>query len=337
MSENVMTTPASVDSRRDLESGWTLYTLRQGTTVVEVVPAAGCNARSITVDGTSYLRPAPSLRDLRGTKFGVPVLYPTPNRVRDSKMTFNGRDYYFTPNNGAHFLHGLVHSEAWDVELVRERVDRRGSSEPVSELEASFTFAPGKPWFDLFPHPHVLRLTIGVRAGSVRWTYTVDNSDGTTTVPFGFALHPWFLHLGPRNQTMLTVPATHWMEAFELIPTGRLVELSETPYDLGQPRPLENFFVDDVYFGVDASTPSVIDYQSVGKRIELSCSEDFTHMVVFTPSDREAFCVENQTCSTDAHNLHDRELTKASHLLQVSPGETHSGWIEYRFFPTASE
>ena len=48
------------------------------------------------------------------------------------------------------------------------------------------------------------------------------------------------------------------------------------------------------------------------------------------PKDAAWFCVEDQTCSTDAHNLYARGLKQESHLQIVEPGKTQSGWIELK-------
>jgi aldose 1-epimerase len=186
------------------------------------------------------------------------------------------------------------------------------------------------PFHKLFPHPHALKLTITVTNNAVRWDYAVDNSAGTTHVPFGFALHPWFLYQGERKETLLTVPATHWMEAVNLLPTGKLIALEETKLDARKGRSLEGFVIDDVYFGLRPDAPTRIEFRDKGLAIDLAASADFTHLVVYTPEGQPWFCVENQTCSTDAHNLHENGLKRESNLLIVEPGKSHSGWIEYR-------
>lgn len=319
-----------IRKRTDLESGWHVFELTQGDVVAEVVPDAGCNVRSIRFQGVELLRQAPTLAELRGTRYGVPVLYPTPNRVRGAVFTFEGRKYVFEPNKGPNFIHGLVKAESWEVVEAREIVNRTGAAEPVCAMECRFVFLPGRPSYDLFPHPHVLLLTITVTPSSVRWTYRVDNTKGASRVPYGFGLHPWFNYLGPRNQTYLTVPATHWMEAIDQLPTGRLVDLAETNIDLRTPRSVDGFVVDDVYFGMQADKPARVEHRSAGLAFDLVVTEDFTHAVVFTPTEFDAFCVENQTCSTDAHNLHELGLDRASHLLVVEPGQVRGGQVEMR-------
>ena len=322
---------ASIERRTDLESGWRTYRLVQGDVAVEVAPEAGCNVRSIQFRGVELLRTPPGLPELRGTRYGVPVLYPSPNRVRGGVFSFEGRRYAFPPNHGPDFIHGLVCRSAWTVVEARERVDRTGASAAASEIECQFVFAPGRESYDLFPHPHVLTVVVAATNRSVRWTYRVDNSNGASRVPFGFGLHPWFRLLGPRSETFLTAPATHWMPSIDRLPTGRLVELSETKLDLGKPTPLEGLVLDDVYFGTTPQRPAVVDHRSAGLRIELRASDDFQHLVVFTPADVDAFCVENQTCSTDAHNLYAAGLQRAAGLQIAEPGEVRTGFVEWAF------
>ena len=50
-------------------------------------------------------------------------------------------------------------------------------------------------------------------------------------------------------------------------------------------------------------------------------------MVVYTPPGRPFFCMENQTCSTDAHNLYSKGLEKEAHLLIAGQGKKVSGWV----------
>jgi aldose 1-epimerase len=63
--------------------------------------------------------------------------------------------------------------------------------------------------------------------------------------------------------------------------------------------------------------------------VRLSGSAAFTHLVVFTPPDRPFFCIENQTSSTDAHNLWADGKREESHLLVVPPGKASSGHVDW--------
>jgi aldose 1-epimerase len=74
--------------------------------------------------------------------------------------------------------------------------------------------------------------------------------------------------------------------------------------------------------------PAVIHYEEIGRTLTLRASAFFTHAVIYTPPAQPYFCVESQSCSTDAHNLHTRGLTAESHLATLKPGESLEAWIE---------
>ncbi|MBW7998100.1 MAG: aldose 1-epimerase, partial [Candidatus Glassbacteria bacterium] len=159
--------------------------------------------------------------------------------------------------------------------------------------------------------------------------YRVENK-GELTLPYGIALHPYFNFLGPRESAYLCVPARAHMEAVNLMPTGKLESLEGMPYDITSPTPVAELVLDDVYWGMRPGQPARIEYRQTGIRVELAASAEFTHMVVYIQPQNNFFCVENQTCSTDAHNLHAAGLVEESHLLFAAPGETSGGWIHYR-------
>jgi aldose 1-epimerase len=169
-----------------------------------------------------------------------------------------------------------------------------------------------------------------VTDGGVRWIYKVDNRQGELSVPFGFALHPYFVYLGSRSQTFLTIPATHWMKSTDQLPSGKLVPASQLDFPLGKPMSLDGMTLDDVFWGMQPDRPTVIDFRETGQGVTIAASSEFTHLVVWTP-DRPFFGIESQTCSTDAHNLYSQDLQDAAHLQICPPGETLSGWVEYQF------
>jgi len=307
-----------------------LQELKVGATVVRIAPAVGCNVVAFNVDGVEYLQgPADPkaaqvskpVGDLSAFNFGVPIMYPMPNRVRDAKLVFEGRTYSFKPNAGPNFMHGLVHSVGWEF---LGRTERPGSAAAHFRLE----FKPGTPWYEAFPFRHTLKLTIRAAERSVRWEYTVDNAMGDKPVPFGFGLHPWFRYVDPRPRTMLTLPADSKMDAANWLPTGKWTPLA-MDHELRRGRTLEGFVEDGLYSGVSSMKPTTIDFLDRKIRLTLSASDDSKHVVVYTPANQPYFCIENQTASTDAHNLYAQGLKEQSGLIVLPPGMTHTGAVEY--------
>lgn len=308
---------------KDDATGWMIYTLRQGDTQVRVVPEAGANAYSIRNRDVEYLRVPTELSKLRGVSFGNPILYPTPNRIHAAKFTFDGKTYEFPPNGRGNFIHGLVHSEPFQVIAVAADADS-------AQITCELTFQPGGRPYELFPWNHMFRMTIRVAEGSVRWTYEVDNHPDGRNLPFGVAFHPYFLYQESRAQTFLQVPATHLMQSTRQLPSGKLLELDGQPLDARQPTSLDGYQADDVFFGMRPERPVRVEFRDVRRSVVFQTSPEFTHVVVYTP-DRPFFCVENQTCSTDAHNLAAQGNNDVAHLQICPPGMKKSGSVEFRF------
>ncbi len=307
-----------------------IYTLRQGETVAQLAPEAGANLFSIRVGGVELLRQPKSLAELPGVAYGTPVLYPMPNRVKDARFSFEGQEVRFEPNAGSHFIHGLVNRHPWEV--VSWESDDAGVA-----VRCKADFGAESDLGRQFPFPHQFYLTIRLADRRVRWTYEVDNRDGQASVPFGFALHPYFVYQDSRDSTWLTIPASHWMEAERQLPSGKLIAASELDYPLGSPFSLQDRAFDDVFWGLRPERPTRIEFRGNDQQILIHASQDFTHLVVWTPN-RPYFGVESQTCSTDAHNLHAAGFEEAAHLQVCLPGQRQTGWVEYRLdgFPRQS-
>lgn len=286
-----------------------------------VVPEAGSNLFSFKVDGTELLV-QPATLGLPALRYGFPILFPTPNRVRNSRFTFDGQVFTFKPNERTNFIHGLVHSLPWKS---RNPIATHSSASVETFLEWD---SKAKD-FELFPIRHRLQMNFTLDTEGVKLKFTVENQD-EKRLPFGFAFHPWFQILGPRENTYLQVPAQKHMEAEGLLPTGTLQNLDGSPYDLRIPVSLKNLNLDDVYWGLIPEKPPGYEIREEGLKVSLGASKEFTHMVVYTPAGKPFFCMENQTCSTDAHNLHARGLEKEAHLLIVDKGKSHSGWVYFK-------
>ncbi|MCA9218210.1 MAG: aldose 1-epimerase [Planctomycetales bacterium] len=314
---------ADIRLKTDETTRWKIYTIQQGDTVVKLVPDAGCNVMSLVVDGVEYFHQPEELAKLPGVSCGNPILYPTPNRVKKSKFTFRGREFVLDENENRNFIHGLVNRSSWTV--VGMSVGANHAS-----VTCRVSFREGTDEFAKFPLTHDFNMTVRVSDRAVRWTYEVDNSAGKDPIPFGVAFHPYFAYQGERADTYLTIPATHMMESTsQLLPTGTLIPAADLPHALKSPTPLKDSKFDTVFFGLTNNEPTVIDFRGANRKVALFASDEFTHLVVWTP-DRGYFGVENQTCSTDAHNLASNGFEKEAHLQVCEPGQKMSGWVEYK-------
>jgi aldose 1-epimerase len=286
-----------------------------------IVPGFGCNLVRFKVGGRAVIDYDPALL-LAHDFTGTPVLYPTPNRVRECRFAWKGRVYPQRRAGRDVYEHGLAHLESWEFEPPTAAVNE-------ARFSAWLDCRPGGPMFEAFPFAHRITLAFTLTAHGISVEYTVENH-GAEELPFGFGLHPYFMKLDGDGGTFVSLPATTVMEATsELLPTGRLLEVAGTGLDLRCPMAVGVLDVDNVFTRVEPGRHARVEYRRTGLAVDLEATPDFSHLVLYTPRGERFFCLENQTCSTDAHNLHALGFTEAAGLKTVAPGAVHRGSVGY--------
>ncbi len=285
-----------------------------------IAPNQGSNLCRLTVDGQCVIDFDRSL--LKGDFTGTPVLYPTPNRVRDGVFLYQGKMYPQLVQGVKVLEHGLVHAAPWNYQEPELKSD-------AVCLKTWIDFNKKSPFFAAFPFHHRLWLEFCLSAAGIRIVYTIENQ-GEEAIPFGFGLHPYFTKLSGDTGTFVELPAQYVMETTpDLLPTGRLLDVIGTPYDLRKKVQIGELDLDHVYTGIPAGKFAQVTYSSLGLRIQLAATNDFSHMVLYSPCGESYFCLENQTCSTDAHNLHEQNFRQESGLKFVAPGRARTGSVMY--------
>ncbi len=179
-------------------------------------------------------------------------------------------------------------------------------------------------------HWHLVVLRCAKRRNpddGIAFHYTVENRD-TGRLPFGFAIHPYLKIIGNKESIFVRIPALKRMEAVDQMPTGRLLPInSDDQTDLREFKCIADPGMDDVFWGMRESDPAVIQYRDIGIQLRFVASDDFTHGVLFT-SKKDFFCFENQTCSTDAHDLYAAGFREESHLQIVDPPGSMEGTVK---------
>lgn len=297
-----------------------LWQEENGERVAEawIIPEFGANLCRFKVDGLDYLYPAPrKVVDLR--RYGTPVLYPFPGRVKDEKFNFDGSLYRFPANRDNLFLHGYVLGQKFKF------------SEPVVtedsvSLNTSIEIVPNHPLYYLYPTSNRLDLNFTLQNKSLKIEVRVTNNDPLKRFPFGFGLHPYLNIHGPKESVYVQVPMQKWLNQ----ETDELFDPTQSPADLREPTAINDLIIDEVYTGMTPDKPQSLTYTTIGKRFVIQASELFTHSVVYQPKEAEFFCLENWTCSDDAHNLYDQGKVEAAHLTILEPGESINASIEFR-------
>lgn len=288
---------------------------------IRVAPDYGMNLCRFVVDGHCIIdyEPEAVKHDFSGT----PLLYPTPNRVFHGVFRHDGTEYPQVKRGKRILSHGLMYDEPFDGVRVTE------AGESIS-ISAHKDFTSGDGLYEAFPFRHRLEVSYTLSAEGVRFDYTIQNLD-IKPLPYGIALHPYFIKLDGEEGTQLRAPFTHAYENIkeDLIPTGKLLDIQGTALDISSWRSVGSLDLDTVYTG-NTGGHAAIRYTRLGLEVKLVASPEFTHMVVYTPPGAPFFCMENQSCATDAHNLYEKGFREESGLRFVAAGGSIGGFIEYQ-------
>jgi len=257
---------------------------------------------------------------------GTPVLYPTPNRVKNGVFEYNGRFYDQLKHGRRIFEHGLVYDEPWELVQVSADDDR-------AILITKINWDRKSPLYDAFPFTHTLTLTYALFDRTIEMMYKILNN-GPVEIPYGFGLHPYFQKLSGDQETSIKVPVTHVMEATEeLLPTGKMIPIHSANIDIDKMSPVGDYDLDHVFLRALDGGPAVIQYLKQNFKLEITSTNDFSYFVVYSPKKTPYFCIEEQTCSTNAHNLYNLGFHKESGLKFVGSGETKTGKVRYAIKP----
>lgn len=301
-----------------------------------LAPAVGNNLYSfrVPVNGQEVEAMIQAGDPVRPVGFGNPILFPFPNRIRDAKFSFMGKEYQLDKmGQTGLIMHGLVANKTWTVE-------RAGATSGGAEVVSSLYSAEQPDIIRQFPFPFRVTVTYRLRGDTVRMTTEVENV-GDTPMPMGLGIHPYFrLPLTPkstRQESKIKIPAkSQWKPESDLIPRGPKIPLSEK-MDFQALRPIGETTLDDVYADI-VLTPGEVFSESIlqdpNARVELAVRADpsFRENVVFAPPGRPFMCFEPYTCTTNAFNLQAEGVDAG--MITLHPGEIWEGRIWFILRPS---
>ena len=313
--------------------GHTVYVLtdRQTGQEARVLPSVGNNCISYKIrkgEGQielMFVPPDPETLQGRASGYGVPILFPWPNRIDEGKFSFDGKEYQLeTPGPGEHASHGYVHVRPWQV-AASGASDADGAWVTSVFKSAEFSEIGAH-----FPFPFEVVVTYRLVDGALIHEFEGVNV-GEGDMPVGLGIHPYFpLPLtdeGTRDKCTVQMPAeTYWPLRDDPIPTGEVLPVEETVYDVRNVTPLKDRFYDNVWSGVQLTNGwSRCEYvdPTAGVKITMEADDVFRELVLYAPDSRPIICFEPYTCVTNGFNLENQGID--SGLIRLKPGEKLTG------------
>lgn len=308
-----------------------LYTLKDSKTnaEAEIIPELGniCIGFRRTLRGecVDLIEPVPSIEQVkkRPSGFGIPILFPFPNRVRGGKYTFEGKTYEFEPKTGlGNSIHGLVYTRQWQVESTQ-------ASDDCAVLVSRFEMSDFPGLEKQYPFPFELKVTYTLKNGALLFDVDVKNT-GDGNMPMGFGTHPYFsapfFESTKPTECMIRVPASKYWELEQFLPTGKIIDVSGR-LDLREGKPFGGMKFDNVLTGLGGkASRCVIDDKPKRARFVIESDPQFREIVVYTPPGRNTIAIEPYTCTTDAANLQPQGIDAG--LIILKPGENFHGQIK---------
>jgi aldose 1-epimerase len=282
------------------------------------VPGAGMIGCSLQHRGDELLVQRGGLDAWRGTgrSFGLPLLHPWANRLRDWRYASAGRAVTIDRSRGIvradeHDLpiHGaLAAAEDWDM------IDA-GADAGSAWLIAGLDYGRRDDRLSVFPFPHRLELELRLAGDALTITTTVVPA-GEDVVPLAFGWHPWLSLPGvPRAEWVLSQPAR---VAFVLddrkLPTGERVEAP------AERAPLGDRALDD-----HSAVPEDARYvlSGPGREIAVEWAGGYRYAQVFAPTSLDTACLEPMMAPVAA-------LSTGEELPLAQPGESVSATFRVR-------
>lgn len=282
----------------------------------EVLPRLGAHLTSFAVDGQELLFFSRERFLKEGPTTGCFLMFPTPCRLTGSRYTFGGREIRQGKGGRQVFIHGLIRDEAFAVE------------QGPDFAEAGMAIGPGHPVFEGYPFPCLFKVRYAVIRGGLRVAFEYENQ-GREPAPFGFGVHPFWRLEAQRQDNAIQVPCEYAMELVDLMPTGKLDPVADSPLDLRAWKSLRGLDIDNAFCGRIPGARAGVEWRGQGRRLWIDASPELTHMIAYAPAGQPFVCVESLSCSPDMPNLYARGYERESGMVVVAPGQRYSGWITW--------
>ena len=272
---------------------------------VKIAPDKGATISDLKLANQSIYDGYSNLEDLETLAWGRGILLgPFPNRLKDGKYSFEGKNYQFPINDTATgtALHGFVNQLKFTLGDVK-----------LNEEKASIschTYYDGN--FEYYPFPFLAEIQYSLsKKEGLSLCFSITNR-GKSNMPVGLGWHPYFTLSEKVNNSTLQLPKLEMIEIDgSMIPTGKL-----TPFNIFEKLAKIDDFVLDNCFKLEQSNEFArVIIEGEKGRLIYTQSTDIPYLQVFTPPHRNSIALEPMTCNVDAFNNEDG-------LKILAPNET---------------
>ncbi len=263
----------------------------------------------------------PSFDKLDDIKSNAPFrctnLFPFPNRLRDGKYSFEGKDYQFPINEkwSQNNLHGFLKDYIPLAEVI-------GANSNTPSLLTRYSYDGSREYY---PFPaDILVEYIFESSAELKVTFTVINK-GTGSMPVGVGWHPYFTVGETIDELeMLFPPCEQVLIDERMIPTG----VNEPYTKFNAWKKIEKTELDTCFVPAMGALEEVsvkLWSSKLNFGIEVWQDKNFGFIQVYTSPDRKSIAIEPMSCNINAFQSKDG-------LSVLTAGESFSGSFGVRAF-----
>jgi len=252
---------------------------------------------------------------------GTPILFPYPNRVREGRYRFRGKEYELPITLKPNAIHGFALDAAWDV------VEHKATASEAF-VTGRYQISKQSPQMQAhWPSDAILQVRYGLAGKRLTMTVTVSNPTADE-LPYGFGIHPYFrlpfTPGGDLEQTRVVLPASKYWVLSDFLPTGERRAVDRR-LDFRQGQARKDLKLDDVLtdlaFESGQCVCRLVDL-ALRAELQLRFDRNFRELVVYTPAEADIISLEPYTQTTDAINLQARGVDAGLRVLGHGAQET---------------
>ena len=270
--------------------------LRAGDLRLALRPDLGGCMAGLWLGETPVLR-STEAADLAAARLsGCYPLVPYSNRLGYRRFRWQAHDYTTAPNfdDNPHSVHGVAWQRPWTV-----------VSSSATEAELAYRHEPDAHWPFAFEARQ--RFVLSADALEVHLTFT---NHAASPQPVGLGWHPYFPKR-PRSRLHIEL-SERWDSDASGLPTRHVPQP-------GIDGDVAHLAFDNCFEGWRG--PARIR----DEKLRLTLSSSLPYLVVFTPQDRDYFCVEPVSHVSNAIHMSD----PAAHGLRtLAPGASFDAWMK---------
>jgi aldose 1-epimerase len=290
---------------------------------LEIAPNVGASIKSLSAKQGSSLQhlmrvtPDAALGQHSASPFSSFTLAPFSNRIRDARFVFENQEYQLkaTAKDGS-TQHGDVRNRSWSVIRGETSLECAVDSRDFADFN--------------FPFPIRMKVIYSLKDKVFETQLELENV-GSTRMPAGFGLHPYFVRkLLGSNDVQLQFDAAGIYETDSgFIPTTGMIPIPYN-FDFSKSRFIGDTPINHVFGAWNGK--ALLEYDlpdAVTKSLTLEASEVFSHLCVFASPDG-TLAVEPISHCTDGFNLFARGIENTG-VQVLEPGEILAGWVRLSF------